>query len=358
MVKEISSPRFIWGKDLVRDLCIREEDYVQSKRMLYISVLRDAFIKLNLKTEMFTTRVALPVNHDLNYILTPKNYLELSSISAPNHDGKWQPMIISTKVDIDVADLSLAKRCGCSCGCAQSQCTAVRNFETIYGTMAMKMPDNTTQTFTTTYRKIILEDGSFVEETTVPTQTFINNVHTATGLKKQTKLLCNLDLEECGCIKDTVQNRQNIESACTAIDVPTECGCAAQPEGCTVYSRDGLWGHSITADADIMKPRDLQYNIDEEGDRIYLPTNFNHDYVVLRYWANTKTKDIRIPFLAKEAMISGIKVITTTFSKKEKGQAEFWKQEYKSNTDILMENLADIKLESFYESTLGRFDSV
>jgi hypothetical protein len=318
----------------VRDLCLREMDYVQANRMLYLTYLRDAYLRLNLKTNMFTERVAIPVDRSLNYVLTPSNYLELSSIAAPDHHGKLQPMIINPRINVNVSDLALAKRCGCDCGCSHDLCASVRNFELITGTANAKLPDGSTKAFTTTYRKIILKDGSYVEEKTVPVLNWQDNTHISTTLQKQTRLICTLELDVCGCVKPTDENKQHIEQDCGALSVAFECGCTV-----------------------LEKPK-ASFNTDEQGDRIYLPSNFDYDYVVMRYWANTKTKDIRIPFMAKEPLMSGIKVLTSTYIPKEQNRAEFWKQIYKENMDTFMEDMSVIKLADFYEGVLGRFNSV
>lgn len=337
MAEEISSPRFIWGKQLVKELCMRERDFILANRMYYMLFVKDAFLMLNMKTQMLTERVALPVNRGTNYILTPANMLEWCSISAPNHDGKLDPMIINTNINIDVADLSTAKRCGCSCGCTHDHCASVRNFETIYGTMTATMPDGSTSSFTTTYRKIILKDGSYVEEKTLPVLSYDNNVHVATTLQKQTTVICNLDLLECGCIKQTSENRQLIESNCQAVNVAVECGCAVPDSFQPKHHCDDRSG----------------YNVDETGDRIYISSDFNHDYIVLRYFANAKTKDIRIPYLAKEPMMSAIKVLSSTFSKRTKNEVEFWKGDFKQKYDDMVENMTPIKLTTLYHNVLG-----
>lgn len=337
MSEAIVSPRFITGKQLVKELCLREEDYVLAKRMKYMLVLRDAFNMLNIKTNLFTKRVALPVDRKLNHVLTPADYLELSSIAAPDHHGKLQPMIVNSSVSADVADLSMAKRCGCGCGCTNAHCVAIRNFEAIYGKMDAKLPDGSTKSFDTIYQKIVLKDGSFVEQKTVPVTNYDNNVHVSTTLKMESTLICNLELEpKCGCIKDTEHNRHWIESSCHAASVSFECGCSVRH----------------------LPAKAKKFNMDEEGDRIYLPTDFNQDYIVMRYWANSKTKDIRIPYLAKEPMMSAIKVITTTFSKREKNEVDFWKRDLKQKTDQMIEDITPLKFTALYEAVLGINDFV
>jgi hypothetical protein len=332
MSEAVESVRFITSKQLVRDLCIREEDYVQSKRLRYMSFVKDAFIKLDLKTVMQTKRVALPVSKDLNYIPTPADYLELESIAAPDHNGKLKTMVVNTKVQVDVADLTLAKRCGCDCGCEHDYCSMVRNYEGIAGTLAMELPDGTLKTFNTFFRKIVMKNGDLVEEKTIPVKNYQNNIHISTTLQTVVEVLCRLEIKECGCVKHNDHNRSSIEKWCHAVDVKTECGCGHRevPEG------------------------NLECNIEEDGSRIYLPSDFRPDFIVLRYFANSKTKNILIPYLAKEPMMAAIKVIDTTFGKKEKAQSGFWKNELKQSTDTFMENLYPIKLTALYQATLGR----
>jgi hypothetical protein len=329
-MEAVESPRFIWGKKLVRDLLIREKDFIGSNRMLYLSVLKDAFVKLNIKTVLYTKRVALPVSPGIPYVITPDDYLEYSSLAAPNHHNKLVPMIINTNVKVDVGDLTLAKRCGCDCGCKHDYCSSVRNFEVITGTMMAKMPDGSMRSFNTSYRKIVLKDGSYVEERNVPVEVIQNNVHTDTRLEMQSALLCNLELEECGCVKHNEHNRAMIDRHCQADRVDFECGCAV---------RDPR-GHK-------------EFNLEEEGNKIFLPSDFRQPYVVLRYYANSKTKDLMVPYIAKEAVMSGIKHITSKFDKDApKAEKEYWERQLSRDTYQMTEDMVEVKLSSFYHAVL------
>lgn len=323
------SPRFIPGKNVIRDLCLREKDNVQANRLYYTTFLRDAFMKLNLKTSMVVERVALPVQEGMPFIYTPDNYLEMSSISAPNQNGKLEAMIVNMDVKKDIADMSLINRCGCDCGCTNELCSPVRNFETITGSVTATMPDNTVKYFTTTFRKIILRNGDYVEETTEPTQVFDNNVHTDTLLQTTTKLLCSLDIETCGCLKETEHNREHLNRFCNASNIHTECGCTER--------------HFVPHQ---------KYEIDEFENKIYLPSHFKAKYVVLRYFSNTKTKDIMVPFFAKEPLMSGIKVMSSKYSNP--AEKQYWDKQYLTDTDDMNEILFKITLSAVYDAVLAR----
>lgn len=328
----LESFRFLKGKNIVRDLCLREKDFIQKNRLWYMTFLRDAYILLNIRTVMLTKRVALPVQEGFPFIYTPADYLELSSISAPDKHNKLTPMIINTDIKSDIADLALDKHCGCGCGCDHDYCASIRNFETIYGTMDAVMPDATTKTFTTSYRKILLRGGNLVEESIVPEQIFVDNIHVETVLQKNVTILCQLDIKEkCGCIKHTEENRRHIENFCTATDVHFECGCSVKN---TRQSE--------------------KYNVDEQGDKIYLPSNFRQSHVVLRYFSNSKTKDLVVPFLAKEALMSGIKKLATKYDPAaSKSDKAFWANEHNSDMITFVENLNPIKITSFLNSVLA-----
>lgn len=328
----IESPRFIPGKNLVRDLCLREKDYIMANRLWYMSVLRDAYMKVNFKTIMFTKRVAIAVDHSLGFIPTPHDYLDMSSVSAPNREGRLTPMLINTNVRNDIADLSLAKRCGCSCGCEHDYCSSVRNFETILGTQSAPMPDGTSKLFNTSFRKIILEGGAYVEETVVPVQVIENNVHVDTKLEKTQTVLCNLDIKDCGCIKNTPENRDLINLYCNACDVEFDGGCSTRPHH----------HHEL-------------FNMDEVGDKIFIPSHFRAKYVVLRYFANSKTKNLMIPFLAKEAVMSQIKVLTSKYdASAPKNDKAYWAGQYKQDRDEMVENLNPVMLTSFLSKVLAK----
>lgn len=335
----LESNRFIPGKNIVRDLCLREKDFLQVNRMWYMNSLRDAFIKLNFKTQMMTKRIALPVIRDtVPYMVTPADYLDLSSIAAENECGKLEPMVINTRIRTGIADLSLVKRCGCDCGCSGEVCSAVRNYETVYGTVEAQMPDTSVRSFTTLYQKIILKDGAYVERKTLPAKKYVNNIHVDTVLETEEHFMCNLELEKCGCVKSTDHNRRLIDEHCHAVDFRFEAGCAVE--------HVDLFRHH---------PHDNQnFNVEEDGGRIYLPSNFRHDFGVLRYYANSKTRDIVVPFLAKEPMMSGIKMITTAYDKKAtQNDKMFWARQFKKDHDEFKENLSPIMLNSFYHTLLG-----
>jgi hypothetical protein len=340
-MSEVESSRFIKSKTLVRDLCLREKDFIQSNRLWYATFVRDAFLKLNLKTQMSTKRIALPViRGNVPYIDMPPEYLDLSSIAAEDHNGKLRPMIINTDIRTGIADMSLIRQCGCdACGCSDHVCASVKNFEDITGTVTMDMPDGTPKVFNTRYRKVIMTDGSYVEQKTMPAKIYNANAHIDTKLQTQERIICKLEVKECGCLVESDNNRALVEANCNAVNYQFECGCAVDDIPAFCGSQDPHKG----------------YNIEEDGSRIYLSSDFRPDFVVVRMYVNSKTKDIVVPFLAKEAMMATIKELSTAFDKKEpRVVKDYWKGEAHQKRIELQENLSPVDMTTFYHKVLGR----
>lgn len=340
-MKELESTRFITGLSIARDLCLREGDNLQANRMRYSLVVKDALRILNFKTTAMTERIALPVirNNGLPYVQPPAHYLDLHSVCAPDHNGKLAPMIINTNIKTGIVDMTLANKCGCDCGCGHELCSYIRNFETIYGTMPALMPDNSTKVFNTTYRKLLMEDGSFIEEKIVPAYVYTDGAHTGTQLETQRTILCKLDIKPCGCIKDIPDNHRAIGDHCQAVDYKIEFGT----------------GHIDRRFIDeILFKRGREFNFDENDGRIYFPNDFIPDHVVVRIFVNNKTKNIVIPFLQKEVMMAQIKSLIVTYdAKSTMADKEFWKGEVKQRLDEYMEDIYRVTLTNFYAKLLG-----
>lgn len=328
------SNAYLSAGDLVNGLMIREGDTDKRNRAVYLYLVKEVFQHLNLSVIRQTERVLLKVNKQLKCITAPDGYMTFSSISVPNEHGKFEPLIINENIDTDIVDLGASKKCGCECGCSSSYCSNIRNYELITSIVPAKMPDGSFQDFTSTTRKKVLQDGRYVREFTRPVEVYESNIHTSTELQTNTDTLCNLELEECGCIKDTKENEQLIFACCDSVSIAHDCGAPVRQ----------------------LRPDAKFYKISDKGNRIHFPANFPYDTVLLRFYSDRKTKDLRIPYLAAKTVRFGIKAEYTTFNSPGSKENLTWLRLYGLAQIELAEELNKLKLKDFLAHILGTFN--
>jgi hypothetical protein len=105
----------------------------------------------------------------------------------------------------------------------------------------------------------------------------------STTTTKSTENLCSIELKDCGCIEESLENEFKVKEANLDICCAKQC---QNPCGKT----DGK-----------------KYNIIFSEGMIKMGINFTHDTIYLKYHADpTSMKDFFIPVIAKDAMIRGI----------------------------------------------------
>lgn len=321
--------------ELVDFMLIMERDLLKVNRPIYLAALKYVFDDLNYSVIRQTDRFVLKVERSpVPHIKVPDGYKMFSSIGVRNHYGKFEPLIVNKDIPADFVDVGASKECGCECGCSNSFCSNIRNYELINTPVSLDLPDGTIGSFTATYRKKIMKDGSLVTETRQPQKIYVNNVHTSTELVTATETLCKLEIEECGCIKKNAKNDHLIHEHSDAITVSYECGCP------TVEFHEN--------DANF-------YKISDDHSRIVFPAHFPYDDVLLRCYVNVKTKDLRIPTQARRAVMAGIKKTDALWNGSPGEQAK-WNREFNAARTELLERVARLKLKDFYELVLGKFD--
>lgn len=330
----MDSNAYVTANDLVDGLCVRIDDTDRKYKPKFLFYLKEIFQHLNLNIIRQTERVLLKVNPALKCIDVPDGYLGFSSISAPNRHGKFEPLIINPDIPTDdVVDIGASKKCGCECGCACDYCSSVRNYELISSQVAAIMPGGGMQEFTGTIRKKILKDGSYVREVTMPTQIFNNNVHTDTILQTTTEHLCHLDVKECGCIKESPANERLLFECCDANTIYFDCGGPIRQ----------------------LPPDSKFYKINQKGNRIHFPASFPYETVLLRFFGDTKTRQLRIPYLAQKVVRFGIMAEHTTFTSPGSRENLTWIRLYAKAQEDLAVDLTQLKSSDFYKHVLGTF---
>lgn len=326
---------YVTANDLVEGLCLREGDNDLKKKPLYLFLFKEVYQDLNMAVIRQTERVLLRVDQATKRIYAPDGYLYFSSISAPNKHGKFEPLIVNSSLDTDIIDIGASKKCGCSeCACDNEYCSSVRNYELISSIVTAKLPNGTPKNFTATERKKILRDGTYVREVTTPVQIFENDIHTETILQTTTEILCHLEIEECGCLKKTPKNERLLLSCSDSVTVAYDCGCPIRE----------------------LRPDAHYYKISDKGNTIQLPFDFPYETVLLRFYADVKTREIRVPFLAQKAMRFGIKAEETTYSEPGTKQNQLWIRLYGLEKVDLGEKISKLKLKDFLKYVVGTFN--
>lgn len=328
------SNAFISASELVDGICMREGDMQKVKKPLYLSIFKEEYIRMNLSSIKQTKRILTKVNTTLNCINAPSDYLIFHSIGGINEHGKFKPLVVNANIKTDnFIDIHATSVCGCDCGCDNAYCSNVKNYELIESEVPKAMPDGSIKIFKSYIRKKLLKDGALVTEISEPVKKYVNNIHVDTILEVSEEFACRLDLKPCGCIKDTHANHTAIDATCDAVDFGYESGCCNR----------------------LRVEENANYKINDVGNRIHFPPNFPYKTVLLRYFADTKTKDIRIPILSARVMRVSIKLEHVKWSKDDNEIAK-WTQELKEAVREMNMNLAKLKLVDFYTHVLGVFD--
>ncbi|MFX1709067.1 hypothetical protein PV783_34185 [Chitinophaga sp. CC14] len=326
-------------RDVVRSLLVREDDILGARFRRYYDIAKDVYRELNLYCIRWSKRYLVEVDPRDHSIRLPEDCLLVSSISIVDDCGRIEPLILNKNITGDIADIHLHKSCGCKCNCNSELCGQLKNYEVIYTDVVAPMPDGTTQSFHVWARKAIYPDGSFYREWQQPVQiTGEGGVHTATEVQIFQEFICKLQTESCGCIKDCPDNRKIISGCCGDQFLYTECcndRCPPQ------YPNS--------------------YGYTQLGCKIFFPSDFPYDTVLLRYLPEPTQGNFEVPLLAKKAMIAGIKVYSLPYDfdtgsgyralAKQRQHALFF-QQWRDEKKALFRLLNRFSLKQFYMTIL------
>lgn len=339
MINPATSSRFITIEEIVKGILRRQKDLAGVDKLLLKDIAKDVYKELNLSAIKIPLRAIVDVDKRTNSIYVPENYMTFSSISAQDECGIWVPMVINTNLTSDIVDISEVVDCGCECGCQSPLCSSIKNYELIQEQVSVVMPDNTTEVFTGTFRKKIDNNGNYVAEKIWPTKKYDNSVYVAVVMETTDEFICQVDTLPCGCVKPTEENEVNLNCNVAAISFNIDCGCHINP--------DYLMAH--------FQRECNTFNFSEEGDRITFDDRFKEDQVLLRYYADHKTKDLLVPIIARRAMVAGIKADMADYEK----QMPNWKindlkANYTKAKRVLMDQLNIILVKSFNKTVTPR----
>jgi hypothetical protein len=280
--------------EIIKSLLRREGDTAGINFLKYRSVVLDLWRDMNLHTVKFVKRYLIGVNKNTNSLDLPEEFLFPSSFSVLDECNKFQSMTVNNHLHDDIVDISADKNCHCECGCKGTLCGQIKTYESIIEETQELMPDDTTKTFTSVTRKRTDADGKFYIERTMPVRIYEDGDWVDVVLKTESEELCQLEVSDCGCVKDTKDNECKVNAHCNANTFAEECGLTF----CNPQSK-------------------LQFNYSEQGNRIVMPSNFDYDKVMVRCFVELPITELRVPLVAKKAFMIGLKSYTLPYDKNE-----------------------------------------
>lgn len=311
--------------DVVDSVLIRENDLQGIKRARYMLVAKEIYEETNLHGIKDSKRLICKVDKNTNSIYLPDEGLMFSTIYGIVN-GKFQAFALNANISEDIIDLSAHKYC--ENGCGSQLCSDVKNYELVEENVYAPMPNGSSVLFRKTSRKKINPDGSYIYEITEPVKNYsASGTHISTTLITRTEFICNLDIDDKGCVIENEDNKQKIWSVCGFHNIGEDCG---KP-----------------LDKSCFCPN-LEYNVSTDGKRIILPSNLSLDTVLVRYYYSQKTKDIMIPFVAKNLfrlkLVYALKELMDNVSRGTKIDLErkIWAAENQMNTDLSRLTLSEL----------------
>lgn len=343
--------------DVVRDLCYRNEDFLQRKKGLYLNCAKDTWLDLNLTTVKMAKREVFQINKRLNSIDFPCDFLKLSAINIIDRHGCFIPVFKNDSLHGKMVDVGAVKDCACEFNCGYKLCNTVKGYEAVVSVKSDKLPNGDTISFNCVDRKSIDPNGFFYSETQYPLRVYTDGVWTNTVLHTERTKLCAVEIDTNGCICDTDDNVNKLCHAC-GIEV------AGIPVGGDANSFHGdprvdTWIYHCNSKLDWFSTQcgshgfgrgrnhnfNHIYNVDESSNRFIFPPNFGHDRVMVRYYHDISLKNIQVPFLAKECFMTGLQYFANTNNDKKQQLANVYEMKYSKQKFALTQELNKRRIE-------------
>lgn len=324
--------------DTVDSLCLRSGDKLRMNKGLYLDCANDVWDDLNLTTVKMVKRELFQINKRTHTIDLPNNNLGVFSVSVIDHHGVIWPLFLNDRLHKDIVDVSSMKDCACENKCGYSLCNLIKGYEAIVSTKSDTLPNGIPISFTCVDRKAVNREGFLYSEIQYPERIYTNGVWTGTVLKTESKKLCQVEVDQNGCICDTKDNEHKV---CNACGIKNNDGipfggdansfhgdskvdtwryfCSSQLEWfgvqCGSYHRCGDGYQNI-------------YNIEEGQNKLIFPVHFPFDKVLVRWYYDVELNDMQIPIVAKQTFMTGLQYFAHEYNIKKQDVANVFAQKY------------------------------
>lgn len=296
---------------------------------------------MNLTTVKVVKREFFKINKKTNSINLPCDFSQLSSVNVVDRCGTIYPVF---RNELNVKHLSIPEiedhnNCSCEFKCGYELCSTIKGYVATVETKSDEMPDGTPVSFTCVDRKAINAEGFFIEQLQYPLRVYEDGVWVDTVLHTETNKLCQVEVDENGCVCDT---EQNIDAVCNACGLNS--GQSDIPFGgnanCGPTKSDTEWIYWCSTKMDWFSVQcgcypggfrqgcNNVYNISEDGRRLVFPHNFGFDRVLLRFYDDVDTNSLMIPSICLDTFLMGLKWWDCRFNDNKQNLATKYEADY------------------------------
>jgi len=284
---------FVTIEEIVEDACHAMDDYLLRNKMKFLRLAKRVYNdELKLGSVRAAVRQFFEIDKSTNTVKMPCDFHRLSGVYWQDKSGQFHPLFRNDKLHDDIVDIKAANNCACDCG--GKLCNAIKSYESIIEEISDEMPNGDPVVFKCERRKGIDGNGVFYEVVQYPIRVYEDGVWTDTVLKTEKRELCELELQG-GCVTDCDANVEKVYS----------CGCSGDEEVVSCLSKMSVF---MTECGTWFGQEGFKniYNITEQGDRLIFPNDIPVDKVLIRYYPVVDLKNIKVPLVARSAMITGI----------------------------------------------------
>lgn len=296
------------------------------------------YFDLNLTTLKQPARQFFQINKKTNSIDLPCETTELSSINVVDRCGTIFPVWRNQMLNKDIVDVEASRDCSCKYKCGYTLCNTIKSYEAITTEITDKTPDGEDIAFTCVERKAVDGNGFLYVQTQYPQRIYESGVWVSTELHTENKTLCKLDVDNNGCVTDSEHNEQAVCDHCcsneSSRDIPFGGNAETPPcdgvDTWRYFCNSKMDWFSVQCGHDVRchNPFGMIYNISEVGNRIIFPKNFGFDKVLVRYYKTIPLSEIKIPIIAIDAFVMGLKWWDVRFDDKKQLLAAKYEQDY------------------------------
>lgn len=337
--------KFYTAEELCESTCLRSGDLFLRNKGLYLDCVQEVYNDMNEDVLKISDKIKIPVRYQFfvdkrtNSVLLPKKMLKLCSVSSVDRHGHFHPLYRNDNIPTDIVDMGESHNCSCENECSYSLCNTIKGYEAVQTVQSDYLPNGTPISFTCTDRKMVDDNGFFYSQTQYPLRVYLSGVWTDTILYTEDKKLCQLEIDDNGCVCDTDQNLDLVCNACGIQESSIAYGGDANtPPVC--HPDADTWVYYCGSKAEWFNvqcggyPYRLGngfnniYNISQDGNRLIFPHNFGWDKVMIRFYEDIDLQDIRIPYLAANCFRTGLQFYSTTNNDKKQQLAALYEQKF------------------------------
>lgn len=318
---------YIPVQDVIKTLCLRENDTNMSMGAIYSSYLPAVYNDLRFGVTKRTTTKKYYIDLRNNSLALPDDCLLVVGLGYLDSCGSIQPIWYNERIPTPMLFENSAP-CNCNtCGEENTSCGLIKSFDQVDEEVVIDG-----DTYTNYVKTVMLEDGTVIKYTrTWGIQSSSDEVNSVVPFDTEEEV-CVLDKLPCGCVATNTSNTLKIKECCTL------------NTGCGMYSTSCCDNQATNT-----------YKVDVQGRLLLLSANYDKDYVIIKYVTSlNEASEYKIPTIALETMIRGIKYYAALDDKKapaySRGQNSMTHRVYKAELNKLRKRLNPINWDRLMDS--------